>query len=62
MIDLATLVELRETRRRLAEQHGQDAQRYAAMLALVSRTCPCAYVEQPLLPQTPAPVPKAKAS
>ncbi len=62
MIDIAPLEELRQTRRRLAEQHGDDAQRYAAMLALVPRTLPGTYVAQPLLPQVYPPEPKAKAS
>jgi hypothetical protein len=46
--------ELRETRRRLAEQQGQDVQRYAAMLQEVARSLPGTYVTKPLLPPAAA--------
>jgi hypothetical protein len=62
MIDIPPLEELRESRRRLAEQEGEDVQRYAAMLAQVSRTVPGSYVAQPLLPQASPREPNAKAS
>lgn len=62
MIDIPPLEELRETRRRLADQEGQNLQRYAAMLAQVSRTVPGNYVAAPLLPHLSPPEPKAKAS
>jgi hypothetical protein len=53
MIDIPLVEELRETRRRLAEQCGGDLQRYAAMLQEVARTLPGVYVTQPLLPPAP---------
>jgi hypothetical protein len=56
MIDIIVTEELRETRRRLAEQCGDDVQRYAVMLQELSRALPGAYVNQPLLPDSP-PVP-----
>jgi hypothetical protein len=62
MIEVPTLDELRETRRRLAEQQGGDPQRYAAMLAQVSDAVPGTYVSRPLLPQGSPPRSKAKAS
>ena len=49
MIDIPPLDELRETRRRLAEQQGENVERYAAMLVQVSRTVPGNYVAQPPL-------------
>jgi hypothetical protein len=62
MIELVTLEELRQTRRKLAEEQGDDPHRYAAMLAEVSRTLPGTYVKQPLLPQVPTEEGNAKAS
>jgi hypothetical protein len=56
MTDILVVEELRETRRRLAEQCGSDAQRYAAMLQELSRALPGVYVNQPILP-APAPSP-----
>ena len=53
MIEIPTVDELRETRRRLAEQHACDVRRYAAMLREVSRTLPGNYVQRPLLPSEP---------
>jgi len=50
MTDILVVEELRETRRRLAEQCGSDVQRYAAMLQELSRAMPGIYVKQPLLP------------
>jgi hypothetical protein len=50
MIDIPLIDELRETRRRLAEQQGNDVQRYAAMLGEVARGLPGTYVAKPLLP------------
>lgn len=62
MIDLPANDELRETRRRLAEEHGNDVRRYAVMLAETASSQPSAYVVKPLVPQ-PAPMPvAAKAS
>jgi hypothetical protein len=62
MIELVTLEELRQTRRTLAEAQGEDPQRYAAMLAQVSRTLPGTYVKQTLLPQVPPDDIKVNAS
>ncbi len=62
MIDLLPIDELREVRRRLAAEHGEDPHRYAAMLAEVARSLPGSYVAQPSVPP-PAPTPPAaKAS
>ena len=62
MIDLLPINELREVRRRLATEHGEDPRRYAAMLAEVARILPGTYIAQPLVPP-PAPTPPAaKAS
>jgi hypothetical protein len=55
MIEVPLIEELRETRRRLAEEQELDVQRYADMLAGVARTMPGTYVTQPLLPQGPEP-------
>ena len=55
MTDILLIEELRETRRRLAEQCGNDVQRYAAMLQELSRTMPGVYVKRPLLPPSPVP-------
>ncbi len=50
MISIPPIEELRETRRRLAEELGGDVRRYAAMLREVARKLPGTYVDQPLLP------------
>lgn len=47
MIDFGPLDELREIRRRLSEQCGNDMERYAAMLADVSTRIPGEYVTLP---------------
>jgi hypothetical protein len=57
MTDIVLVEELRETRRRLAQQCGSDVQRYAVMLQELSRALPGVYVNQPLLPP-PSPVPE----
>ena len=51
MTGILVVEELRETRRRLAEQCGSDVQRYAAMLQELSRVLPGVYVKQPILPR-----------
>ena len=53
MIEIAPIEELRETRRRLAEQCAEDVQRYAEMLREVSGTFPGVYVTEPLFPLEP---------
>lgn len=50
MIDIPVIDELREARRRLAEEHENDVDRYAAMLAAVASGLPGTYVTKPLLP------------
>lgn len=62
MIEIPPLEELREARRRLADQAGNDVERYAALLAQVSSTLPGTYVAKPLLPPPAASEHKAKAS
>ncbi len=62
MIEIPPLEELRDVRRRLAEQAGNDVEHYAALLAQVSATLPGTYVAKPLLSQPAASEPKAKAS
>jgi hypothetical protein len=53
VIDIPLIDELRETRRRLAEEQGNDVQRYAAMLTGVAPQLPGTYVAKPLLPPAP---------
>ena len=57
MTNILVVEELRETRRRLAEQCGGDVPRYAAMLQELCRALPGVYVKQPILP-APSPVPE----
>lgn len=52
MIDFGPIDELREIRRRLVEQCGNDIERYAAMLAEVSTRIPGHYVTLPIPPKT----------
>lgn len=56
MIDIPTVDELRETRRRLAEQSGLDIQRYAALLEPTPPRSAGPYVSKPLLPQPMSPL------
>jgi hypothetical protein len=56
MIDIPTIGELRETRRRLAEQSGLDVRRYAALLQQAAPRPAGPYVSTPLLPQPLSPV------
>jgi hypothetical protein len=54
MNNILVVEELREARRRLAEQCGGDLQRYAAMLQELSLALPGTYIKQPLsLPPSP---------
>lgn len=53
MIDLPTLDELRETRRRLAEEQQCDVNRYAQMLRKRSQTAAHVYITEPLFPRQP---------
>jgi hypothetical protein len=55
MIDIPTIDELRETRRRLAEESGLDVQRYAASLQQAAPSAAGSYVSTPLLPQPMSP-------
>ena len=43
--------ELRDVRRRLAEEEMLDVERYAAMLRKVAAASPGRYVDKPLMPQ-----------
>jgi hypothetical protein len=56
MIDIPTIDELRETRRRLAEHSGLDIQRYAALLKEAAPQSTGPYVSKPLLPQPMSPL------
>ncbi len=47
--------ELRETRRRLAEEQLLDVERYAAMLRQVANSLPGKYVDTPLVPPSTSP-------
>lgn len=55
MIDIPTIDELRDTRRRLAEHSGLDIQRYATMLKQTAPRQAGTYVSTPLLPQPMSP-------
>jgi hypothetical protein len=46
--------ELRDIRRKLAEEQLLDVERYAAMLRRVADASPGRYVDKPLVPQRPA--------
>ena len=46
MIEVVTLDELRDVRRRLSEQCGNDIERYAAMLAEVATRIPGKYITE----------------
>jgi hypothetical protein len=62
VIDLPTIDELREARRRLAEENGLDPHRYAAMLEQQARSLPGTYVTKPLTPSPAVPPTAVKAS
>ncbi len=47
MLEIPTLDELYEIRRRLSEECGGDLNRYAEMLQQVSRSFPGRYITQP---------------
>jgi len=54
MISIPTIDELRQTRRRLAEQAGLDVQRYAALLQAASgQQRPGTYVVAPPVTSSP---------
>ena len=50
MKNVPLLDELREIRRRLAQEQEFDVERYAAMLRDVARSQPGRYLTQPILP------------
>ncbi len=52
MSNVPVLDELRDIRRRLAQEHEFDLERYAAMLRDVARSLPGRYLTQPVLPPT----------
>lgn len=62
MIDIPLINELRETRRRLAEQQGNNVQHYAAMLGEVARAMPGTYVAKPFLPPVGSDIPPPSTS
>jgi hypothetical protein len=51
MISVPLIDELRETRRRLADECGGDVDRYAEMLRQVSQRIPGQYIRSPLTPE-----------
>lgn len=51
MISVPLTDELRETRRRLADECGGDLDRYAEMLRQVSERIPGQYIRSPLTPE-----------
>ncbi|MDA1050210.1 MAG: hypothetical protein O3C40_06990 [Planctomycetota bacterium] len=51
MISVPLIDELRETRRRLADDCGGDLDRYAEMLRQVSQRIPGQYIRSPLTPE-----------
>ena len=51
MISVPLIDELRETRRRLADECGGDLDRYAEMLREVSQRIPGQYIRSPLTPE-----------
>jgi len=53
MIDFGPIDELREVRRRLSEQCGNDVHRYAAMLREMAKGSTAKYITQPLLREPP---------
>jgi hypothetical protein len=55
MIDILTIDELRETRRRLAEQSELDVHRYAASLQHAAPKNAGPYLSTPLLPDPSSP-------
>ena len=55
MIEIPLIDELREVRRRLSEECGNDAARYAEMLREVAARVPGQYVTRPLIPTGTAP-------
>jgi len=54
MISVPLIDELRETRRRLADECSGDLQRYAEMLRQVSERIPGQYIRTPLTQRTPS--------
>ncbi len=53
MISVPLIDELRETRRRLADECSGDLQRYAEMLQRVSERIPGQYIHTPLTHEKP---------
>ena len=51
MKPIAIIEELRDIRRRLAEEQSLDVERYAEMLSYVAQMSPGKYVRKPLVPQ-----------
>ena len=59
MIDIPLIDELREVRRRLSEQCGCDAERYAKMLQEEASQFTGRYVTKPLIPAATATLPRS---
>ena len=62
MIDIPLIDELREVRRRLSEQCGCDAERYATMLEEGASQFTGRYVTKPLIPTAPTTLPRSAVS
>ena len=58
MISVPLIDELRETRRRLADECACDLDRYAEMLRQVSERIPGQYIRSPLTPENHRAVPE----
>ena len=58
MISVPLIDELRETRRRLADECAGDLDRYAEMLRQVSERIPGQYIRSPLTPEDHRAVPE----
>ena len=62
MIDIPLIDELREVRRRLSEQCGCDAERYAKMLQEEASQFTGRYVTKPLIPEATTTLPRSEES
>ena len=62
MIDIPLIDELREVRRRLSEQCGCDAERYAKMLQEEASQFTGRYVTKPLMPASTTTLPRGEES
>ena len=60
MIDIPLIDELREVRRRLSEQCGCDAERYAKMLQEEASQFTGCYITKPLIPAATTTLPRSE--